>query len=163
MKEAQTERDEALEAVLKEMVAERGEKPRMGPHWDGARDALGRARFCCNRRDVSQDIAEMRKALAVGGFDLKAIGTSEVEIEQLIAEGKRNSDRPLTTARGQLVALKNALKRGKSRIASSALTQLQRAINDGQIPLNDIPITESQLDKLARAVAKLKGKTKASR
>jgi cob(I)alamin adenosyltransferase len=117
----------------------------MGEHWDAARTAIGKARWHCETRDISPEIAEMRRELALAGKTLEDIGTSEAEISALLST-KRGNRNPAKSAKTYAKSVARLLKKGNLRSARTALTMLDRNLADAGLDLATVGVTQARYD-----------------
>ncbi|MCX6811373.1 MAG: hypothetical protein NT039_01620 [Candidatus Berkelbacteria bacterium] len=135
--------DRNTQQLLQQMVELRGERVQMGKHWEAARNALGQARWYCEKRDVSPDIAEMRRQLGLAGKNLDDIGTTEAEITKLLASN-RGFRNPAKSAQTYAKTVARALKKGNLRSARMSLTQLERNLSEAGLDLQAVDVTQEK-------------------
>ena len=133
--------------ILDEMVRERGEPIEMEVHWQKARQALGQARWHCQKRDVSPEIAEMRRELASERMTLRHIGTSEDEITELLLYNRRaHGPNPAKAAQSFAISVARYLQSENLRSARMALTQLERNLTEANLDLAAVGVTQAQYE-----------------
>jgi hypothetical protein len=136
---------DAAKQILDQMVQERGERVHKGEHWDAARNALGQARWQCEKRDIFPEIAEMRRELALAGKTLADIGTNEEEITELLNSNKGTRN-PAKAAQTYVKTVVKALKEGRLPSARMALTQLERNLDEAGLDFAAVGVTKKKYD-----------------
>lgn len=74
---------------LQRLAELRSKKPFRDSRLERARDALGQAHWRCLDRDVTDEIRQMRAALIESGATLADVDTTEKEVAEILALGKK--------------------------------------------------------------------------
>jgi len=137
--------DDFAKQLLERLMKAHGERVQMGEQWDAARTALGKARWYCEKRDVSPDIAEMRSQLDLAGKNLNDIGTTEAEITVLL-KSNRGIRNPAKAAETYAKTIATKLEEGDLRSAKMALTKLERNLDEAGLELASVGVTKEEYE-----------------